>query len=259
MKLAYPILLECDGLYDPSVWETLENHIIDLPVNVQRCGVDELGTSTKVVMSSHDFVDGCLNGTVTGYMKQQNVRKISPSLLENNAFPSFVLDAGWDRELLLWVGSPGSKTGLHRDPQDSVLLQFKGTKKVYIIEPIYRGSVYENEQYDTGSTDCCIDLELVLSHDPDHYVKYPRVKEIKSDDIWCFTIYPGQALFIPKGWYHQVETIGTGPSISVNAFIVDFMGYLFHERVRRIIRWMHNNGWLYKGKCQCHVGTVKMC
>lgn len=259
MWFNHPILLDCNGTYDTTVWKSLEDYIENVPVNVQQCGVDELGTSTKVRKSSYDFVKGCLQGNMIGYMKQQNVQNIAPKLLETRAFPSFILNTGWEQELLLWVGSPGSKTGLHRDPQDSVLMQFKGTKRVHVLNPSYKQYLYENKQYDTGSTDCCIDLDLVLSQDAEHLTKYPQARAIKVDEISTYTIQESHALFIPKGWYHQVETIGDEASISVNAFIIDFTGYFFFERIRRLIRWMHNKGWIYKNQCQCHLDTIKMC
>ena len=58
----------------------------------------------------------------------------------------------------------------------------------------------------------------VASHvnvlDPD-YEKYPALRNAKGLDI---TLYPGETLFIPRGYWHDIEYTDGGYSISLRAF-----------------------------------------
>jgi len=85
---------------------------------------------------------------------------------------------------------------------DNMLIQVSGTKKVVFFEPNDFDKLYMN-----GDKSEILDIE-----NPD-YEKYPLFLNIKKYE--CF-LAPGDVLFIPALWFHNVLAINF--SISVNVF-----------------------------------------
>ena len=100
----------------------------------------------------------------------------------------------------LFISAKGARTRLHRDPLNSnaVLCQVYGKKHVKFYHPKYRRYLMDQEEF--------LDPE-----NPD-IQKFPHYESIRSE---CqeSDLGPGEILFIPRGWFHDVTT--TQDSISV--------------------------------------------
>jgi ribosomal protein L16 Arg81 hydroxylase len=54
--------------------------------------------------------------------------------------------------------------------------------------------------------------------DPDHvdHARHPRFGGVRSLEV---LVHPGEALFIPVGWWHHVEALETSISVSFTNFL----------------------------------------
>jgi hypothetical protein len=113
----------------------------------------------------------------------------------------------------LWIGPAGTHTPLHHDGDDSMFCQVLGRKRVRLAPPESlalldrsRGVYSHWDPRDEGELEAGPErlLELVLA--------------------------PGEALFIPSGWWHQLDALD--PSISVS--ILD-------------LAWHNDFGWYRPG------------
>ncbi len=140
-----------------------------------------------------------------------------------------------------WIGPAGTVTGYHIDWGDNILAQICGRKCIHLAAPEESDNMYVSPKFDQGTTISSVDLQCV-----DHE-KFPRFKNVKHHRI---ELHPGQMLFIPRGWWHDVRSLDK--SISVSNITYDLKGIVRDVAPHRIKQQLHNVG-LWKCDCTCHV------
>jgi len=102
----------------------------------------------------------------------------------------------------LFISGKGARTRLHRDPFNSnaVLCQFYGEKKILLYDPGQAGYVMNNGEF--------IDIE-----NPDNK-KFPDFS--KASCSYEDTLVPGEIVFFPGGWFHDVKCLSDSISITWN-------------------------------------------
>ena len=107
------------------------------------------------------------------------------------------------REGFLWIGK-NTITPLHHDLTNNLMCQIMGTKLVRLVPP----SEFEKLEYNVG----------VHSHMG--WLTNEKVidKQIKVHDYY---LQPSDALFLPVGWWHCVQSFG----ISITAVYTNFIWY----------------------------------
>ncbi|XP_022960123.1 uncharacterized protein LOC111460965 isoform X1 [Cucurbita moschata] len=99
----------------------------------------------------------------------------------------------------LWMNSAQSRSSTHYDPHHNVLCIVSGSKQVILWPPSSTPSLYPMHIYGEASNHSSVTLEK-----PD-YSLYPRAKySMKSSQT--VMLHAGDALFIPEGWFHQVDS-----------------------------------------------------
>lgn len=173
------------------------------------------------------------------YLKQFDILSARPQLLGDLDF-SFLQKGR--KEIAFWFGTRFSVTGLHCDPNDGVLAQIYGSKRIYLFSPDQRELLYPNDKYDPA-TECC----EADAHNP-NYNAHPRFREARG---LIAEISKGEALYIPSGWFHQV--VGLETNISVNCFFFSHLEFYTTEIVSyRLPKWLHDHGLYRRGNCVCH-------
>ena len=127
-----------------------------------------------------------------------------------------ILERRSERDGFLWLGPRGTLTPWHHDLTNNLLVQVMGEKRVRMSPPWAWARM-------RNSTHCFSEWgNEPLPAGPGDDV-HPPVSE-------C-VIGPGEAIFLPVGWWHQVEALSLSASVSftnfarANAHVQDYRSY----------------------------------
>ena len=96
-----------------------------------------------------------------------------------------------------WIGPAGTVTPLHSDFDDNIFAQVWGTKRIFLAPPHHDEFLYTREANPVlfGSP---FDPES-----PD-FERYPLARQATLIEV---IVQPGDMLYVPAGWYHQVRAL----------------------------------------------------
>lgn len=96
-----------------------------------------------------------------------------------------------------WLGPAGTVTPLHCDYDDNIFAQIWGTKRIFLSPPHHDEFLYPREANPIlfGSP--------FNPEEPD-FEKFPLARQASM--IECI-VNPGDLLYVPAGWYHQVRSL----------------------------------------------------
>lgn len=138
---------------------------------------------------------------LTAYNSGTNAAALAP--LWDDMAPIALLDATRPRDGFFWLGPKGTLTPWHHDLTNNLLVQVIGRKRVRMAPPWAFGrmknsrhcfSDWGNEALPAGAGDSDV----------------PPVLET--------VIGPGEAIFLPVGWWHQIEALDLSASMSFTSF-----------------------------------------
>lgn len=104
----------------------------------------------------------------------------------------------------LWLGPPGTVTPLHHDLTNNFMAQVLGRKRVLLIDPALTPRLY-NHVY------CYSEVDL-------RNVDLARFPLMDGVPVMEHILEPGDLLFIPIGWWHQVMGLDTSITITFTNF-----------------------------------------
>jgi hypothetical protein len=96
-----------------------------------------------------------------------------------------------------WVGPAGTCTPLHCDYDDNIFAQVWGTKRIWLAP------AHHDEYLYTWQANSLLYGSPFNPEAPD-YDKYPLARQ--AGLIEC-VVQPGDMLYVPAGWYHQVNAL----------------------------------------------------
>ncbi|MED6146092.1 hypothetical protein PIB30_031334 [Stylosanthes scabra] len=99
----------------------------------------------------------------------------------------------------LWMNNAQARSSTHYDPHSNLLCIVSGQKQVVLWPPSASPSLYPMPIYGEASNHSSVALE-----NPD-YSTYPRAEQSMAF-AQKVVLEAGDALFIPEGWFHQVDS-----------------------------------------------------
>ena len=130
--------------------------------------------------------------------------EVYPELAADYALPPSVNRAKL-LQINLWLGAAGNVTPLHFDMANNFLAQINGRKRITFFDPAQTDRLYP-----AGSRSSSANTSQVDILRPD-FEKHPRFKE--ATPLEC-VLSPGELLYIPPFWWHQVESVDAAVSIN---------------------------------------------
>ena len=124
---------------------------------------------------------------------------------------------------VLFVGTSsasGTRTRLHYDQVDNLYLQVAGVKTFRLFSPTEGGSLYPYPWHHPMDRSAQVDLNK--PNDTKQASRYPRFAEARGMTV---TLHPGDALFLPAYWWHEVLT--DGPSEGDNDQLIVSVNFWF--------------------------------
>ncbi|WP_211453181.1 cupin-like domain-containing protein [Collimonas antrihumi] len=96
-----------------------------------------------------------------------------------------------------WLGPAGTVTPLHCDYDDNIFAQIWGTKRIFLSPPHHDEFLYPREAN-------AILFGSPFNPEAPDFEKFPLARQAAM--IECI-MQPGELLYVPAGWYHQVRSL----------------------------------------------------
>ncbi|MFC4531997.1 cupin-like domain-containing protein [Sphaerisporangium dianthi] len=141
-------------------------------------------------------------GFEVSYYLDAKLGELSKTLVADAPAPDWYRSPPVDANL--WCGVLGTSSGLHCDVTPNCNVQVIGRKHFILFPPSQSRRVYRIPRI----THCRFD-----PNDPD-FDRFPLAR--RASGRQC-TLSPGESLYIPVGWYHQV-TVVSAWALNVNFF-----------------------------------------
>jgi Cupin-like domain len=127
-----------------------------------------------------------------------------PLFHDLSMFPEYLDASKAAGQVFFWFGPAGTVTPLHHDTMNILMTQVYGHKTVLLISPDQTHRVYNH-------------VGVYSEVDPEQpdYERFPRYRQV---DVMRADLEPGDALFLPVGWWHHVRSL----SISITVSYINF-------------------------------------
>ena len=220
-------------------WEYLKELAQDRTVKLVS-GNREIGKTCFVHMQLAEYIDIVANPdtqqkTEKLYLKEFDLLTEFPELNQDTHYDTFFpknMTVGNNA----WIGVQGATTGLHYDFFHNLFTQVRGNKKFLLLpkEKVERSDY--SDKFDSYARLSTLDL-------------FDENIAVKLEPI-VVDVEPGDSLFIPKGWWHQVKSVD--PCISVSGFMVSSWEAYTIGMWEAGLKFVHDKGLYKKGNCTCH-------
>lgn len=96
-----------------------------------------------------------------------------------------------------WIGPARTVTPLHCDYDDNIFAQIWGSKRIFLAPPHHDAFLYTREANS---------LLFGSPFDPEtpDFAQFPLARQAAMVDL---IVHPGDMLYVPAGWYHQVRAL----------------------------------------------------
>lgn len=194
---------EASQISKDTEWEYFNTLVVKLPKNEQAvCAA----ASSK----THDFFTTDFKSAFDLIKSEKDEHKYY--LFGNTAPTNIFLKIPWKKKIFfgnVYAASKSVRTKAHFDIWDIVHVQCTGVKTWWLAAPKSYPSLYPVMDEEKGILRrCLIDLD-----NPD-LSKYPLFSKAKFKKV---TVNPGDLLYVPPLWWHEVESDTF--SISINALL----------------------------------------
>ncbi|HQN56050.1 MAG TPA: cupin-like domain-containing protein [Saprospiraceae bacterium] len=134
-----------------------------------------------------------------------NIFKYAPELRGDFDLPD-ITDGFYNDLPSMFFGGKGSKVAMHYglDLSHVFLNQIYGKERVVLFSPDQSRFIYQLPYSVAGNIDI---------NNPD-YDRYPALRNAKGEEV---VLNPGESLFIPSGYWHYIEYVEGGYSVSLRA------------------------------------------
>lgn len=167
---------------------------------------DEHVDKTRRRISFRDFtamLEAAQNSPTNDfYMAARNLALLGafgPLVDELQPLPGFLKEHEASH-LNVWIGPAGTVTKLHHDLTNVLFMQLFGSKRITFVAPHDSALVYNKSGV----------IAQVDAEKPD-YKKHPLFAGAAAASA---TVDPGDAIFIPVGWWHQVRSLSPSTSLT---------------------------------------------
>jgi hypothetical protein len=102
----------------------------------------------------------------------------------------------------LWIGN-AARVATHNDPTDNVAVVAAGRRRFTLFPPDAEPALYMGPSHPTPAG-TPISMVHVTAPDLDRFPLYGSALQVAQET----DLLPGDAIFIPRNWFHHVESIG---------------------------------------------------
>ena len=154
---------------------------------------------------------------LTAYNSAGNAAALAPLATDLGTIDTLLDHSSGQDGGMIWIGPQGTFTPLHHDLTNNLIVQLVGRKRVVMASPAETPKLYNHLHVfsEIGNlTDPGLDL-----------ASYPKLSNVRLLEV---VIEPGEALFVPIGWWHQVESLDFSVTMTYTNFRWPNDGYRGH-------------------------------
>jgi hypothetical protein len=144
---------------------------------------------------------------MTAYNAARNAAAFAPLAADLRPLDAFLTPTGGALDGMPWIGAAGSFTPLHHDLTNNLIVQVVGRKRFRLAPPSETAKL-GNERGVYSDVRDLDDPKLDLA-------RFPRLKDIRLYDV---VLEPGEILFVPVGWWHQVRALDFSVTLTYTNF-----------------------------------------
>ncbi len=154
--------------------------------------------------------EGNVAGILAGLREQENSYQpfamAAQSMIAEHYFPGFAQAHPMplvppSAEPRLWIGN-AAKVATHNDPIENVAVVAAGRRRFTLFPPSAEPDLYLGP-HDPTPAGARISMVHVTAPDFDRYPRFASALKVAQEA----ELRPGDAIFIPRDWYHHVEAI----------------------------------------------------
>ncbi|XP_071802944.1 hypoxia-inducible factor 1-alpha inhibitor-like [Asterias amurensis] len=129
-----------------------------------------------------------------------------------------LMDTSWQKlqarifnqpTMQLWVGTKGNVTPLHYDRNHGLLAQIVGRKELILFSHEDTPNLYPHVSYSERAHTSRVDLRKVYAEEDK---RFPRLKNAQP---YTCTLQPGELLYMPPFWWHDVTSLDDCVSVTL--------------------------------------------
>jgi len=178
---------------------------IQVPLYKTNRAKGEKYIEPDVIMPLHEYLSLLESGPTELRIFLFNLFREIPELLQDYSTPD-IMDGFINSFPFLFFGGKGADVSLHYDMDLShiFLSQFHGRKRVVLFAPEQSKNIYHHP----------FTVASYIDVNNPNYDEFPALKNVEGYE--CI-LHPGETLFMPSGYWHYIEYLDGGYSISLRA------------------------------------------
>jgi hypothetical protein len=145
-----------------------------------------------------DFFDGAMNDEKYAlYVHQIDAATIFPGSVDDLNYPALVelSSKGPEYRPNIWMGTPGTRSGLHFDSAENLVTMFHGSKGFMLVDPSSPRRLYPFRH-----------SPLKSQIDPMR-VDWQAFGRLREAQIYIDVLRPGEMLFLPRNYWHYFTSL----------------------------------------------------
>lgn len=154
---------------------------------------------------------------ITAYNSDTNREALAPLAEDLGSLDGLLAYRDKQSDAMFWIGPANTFTPLHHDLTNNLLVQFVGRKQIVLVSPADTPRLYNDLHVFSAIGDLAdpgLDTSL-----------HPLLNGLRFEIL---ILNPGDALFIPIGWWHQVRSFDFSVSATYTNFLWPNEGWQDH-------------------------------
>lgn len=221
-ELATPSASSKEALLSFHSWllSSTEEPVNQLLAGILKPSIQELETGSffqlvaplKLLVKALEF-NQAQPEPVSLYIAQSSLTDLPEALQEDLPTPDVVKSAGKGDvySSSIWLGTEPTYTPLHRDPNPNVFCQLCSSKIIRLMAPASGDRLYFHVQSRIRQQGNSRIRTVEMMEGKEREALYEAVWECDPlpEGLYEAELGPGDALFIPNGWWHSVKSMGS--------------------------------------------------
>jgi hypothetical protein len=145
---------------------------------------------------------------LTAYNSARNANALSTLHRDLGFLDKFLSRDVGEPNGMMWIGPAGTVTSLHHDLTNNFIAQLVGRKRLKVVPAADVGKIYNHQH---------VFSEIANLDDPAlDRSRFPLLSEARIYDV---TLSPGEVIFMPLAWWHQVTSLDFSVTITYTNFL----------------------------------------